>query len=35
MVRLGMTRDPTGNFAHRIKPTHPLRQHLTYRIGRP
>jgi RimJ/RimL family protein N-acetyltransferase len=33
MKRLGMTRDPCGDFEHpRIAPGHPLRPHVLYRI---
>jgi RimJ/RimL family protein N-acetyltransferase len=35
MERLGMRRDPAGDFEHPNLPAgHPLRQHLLYRIGR-
>lgn len=36
MIRLGMTRDPYGDFDHpRLAPDDPLRPHITYRIARP
>lgn len=35
MVRLGMTRDPTGDFEHpRLPEGHALRQHVLYRLTR-
>lgn len=36
MERIGMQRDPAGDFDHpRLPPSHPLRRHVLYRIGRP
>jgi RimJ/RimL family protein N-acetyltransferase len=36
MQKLGMTRDPLGDFEHPNVPDgHPLRRHVLYRIGRP
>ena len=36
MERIGMTRDPDGDFDHPALPEgHPLRRHLLYRKGRP
>ncbi|WEK42923.1 MAG: GNAT family N-acetyltransferase [Candidatus Sphingomonas colombiensis] len=36
MIRLGMTRDPNGDFDHpSLAPGDPLRRHLTYWITRP
>ena len=36
MIRLGMTRDPAGDFDHpSLAPDDPLRRHLPYRIKRP
>ena len=36
MIRLGMTRDPAGDFDHpSLEPGDPLRRHLTCRIARP
>ena len=35
MERIGMTRDPAGDFDHpRLPEGHPLRRHVLYRIGR-
>jgi len=35
MERLGLTRDPTGDFLHpRLAADHPLRPHVTYRLSR-
>jgi RimJ/RimL family protein N-acetyltransferase len=35
MERIGMRRDPAGDFYHpRIPPGHPLRHHVLYRLGR-
>jgi ribosomal-protein-alanine N-acetyltransferase len=35
MRRIGMTRDPAGDFDHpRIPPGHPLRRHVLYRLRR-
>jgi RimJ/RimL family protein N-acetyltransferase len=34
MTRLGLRRDPAGDFEHpRLPPGHPLRAHLLYRVG--
>jgi ribosomal-protein-alanine N-acetyltransferase len=36
MDRLGLTRDPAGDFEHpKLPPGHPLRPHVLYRIRRP
>lgn len=36
MERLGMTRDPSGDFDHpRVPPDNPLRRHVLYRIAAP
>ena len=36
MERLGMRRDPAGDFDHPLLPPgHPLRRHVLYRLGRP
>jgi RimJ/RimL family protein N-acetyltransferase len=36
MERLGMTRDPAGDFDHpAVPPGHPLRRHVLYRLARP
>lgn len=36
MERLGMVRDPDGDFEHpRVKPGHRIRPHVLYRIARP
>jgi RimJ/RimL family protein N-acetyltransferase len=36
MEKLGMTRDPSGDFEHpSIPPGHPVRPHVLYRIQRP
>ncbi|MBN9309344.1 GNAT family N-acetyltransferase [Devosia sp.] len=35
MTKIGMTRDPAGDFEHpRLPPGHPLRPHVLYRISR-
>lgn len=35
MERIGMTRDPTGDFDHpRLPEGHPLRRHVLYRLGK-
>ncbi|HEX6509999.1 MAG TPA: GNAT family N-acetyltransferase [Chloroflexota bacterium] len=35
MERIGMTRDPAGDFEHpKLPPGHPLRQHVLYRVNR-
>lgn len=35
MARLGMSRDPRGDFDHpRLEPGHPLRRHVLYRLRR-
>jgi RimJ/RimL family protein N-acetyltransferase len=36
MERIGMTRDPAGDFEHpSLPPGHPIRPHVLYRISRP
>src|SRR5690606_30531493 len=35
MERIGMARDPAGDFDHpKLEPSHPLRRHVLYRITR-
>jgi RimJ/RimL family protein N-acetyltransferase len=35
MERIGMSRDPAGDFEHpKLAPGHPLRPHVLYRVNR-